>query len=164
MTVRFASAADSSVISEVLFAAFSVFEHEYTPKAFVIVTPSADEVATRFAEGPIWVAELDGKVIGTVSVTNEPEGLYIRSMAVHPDAQGVGVGHRLLDSVDEYYQSGNIDRIFLYTTYFVPGAKELYEKHGFKWVRDTTAEEWYGTSGLEMAKIISHRDRREHRG
>ena len=155
VTVRLASDADSAAIADVLFAAFSKFEHEYTPESFAIVTPSADEVATRFVEGPLWVAERNGKVVGTVSATTEPDGMYIRSMAVGPDAQGLGIGHKLLDAVDEYFQSSELDRIFLYTTYFVPGAKELYEKHGFKWVRDTAAEEWYGTPGLEMEKGIS---------
>ena len=157
VTVRLADEADSAAIADVLFAAFSKFEHEYTPESFAIVTPTTENVATRIVEGPIWVAERDGRVVGTVSVTTEPEGMYIRSMAVQPDAQGLGIGHRLLDAVGEYFQSSELDRIFLYTTYFVPGAKELYEKHGFKWVRDTAAEEWYGTPGLEMDKSISHR-------
>ena len=155
VTVRLASDADSAAIADVLFAAFSKFEHEYTPESFAIVTPSADEVATRFVEGPLWVAERNGKVVGTVSATTEPDGMYIRSMAVGSDAQGLGIGHKLLDAVDEYFQLSELDRIFLYTTYFVPGAKEMYAKHGFKWVRDTAAEEWYGTPGLEMEKGIS---------
>lgn len=154
VNVRLASEADSAAIAEVLFAAFSRFEHEYTPEAFAMVTPSADEVATRFVEGPLWVAERNGYVVGTVSVTTEPEGIYIRSMAVHTEAQGLGIGHKLLDAVDGYFRSSELDRIFLYTTYFVPGAKEMYAKHGFEWVRDTTAEEWYGTPGLEMEKCI----------
>lgn len=154
VTVRLATEADSAAIADVLYAAFSAFKPEYTPEAFAVVTPSAKEVATRFAEGPIWVAERGGKAVGTVSVSTEPEGLYIRSMAVHPEAQGVGVGHKLLDSVEGFLQAGDIERVFLYTTYFVPGAKVLYEKHGFEWVRDTTAEEWYGTPGLEMDKTI----------
>ncbi len=155
IAVRLANENDSAAIADVLHAAFSQFEQEYTPESFAIVTPSADEVATRFVEGPLWVAERGGHVVGTVSVTTEPEGMYIRSMAVHPEAQGLGIGHKLLDAVDEYFRSSELGRIFLYTTYFVPGAKEMYEKHGFTWVRDTTADEWYGTPGLEMEKEIS---------
>jgi len=152
--IRLADGRDSSAIADVLFAAFSLNRAEYTPEAYVVVTPVAAEIEKRFCEGPIWVAELDGEIVGTVSLTTEPEGLYIRSMAVRPDVQGKGIGHRLLDAVDDFFSRSKIDRIFLYTTYFVPGAKEMYEKHGFKWVRDTTAEEWYGTPGLEMDKKI----------
>ncbi len=152
LEVRLADADDSEAIADVLLSAFSPYREYYTPEAFEVVTPKPGEIEGRFAEGPIWIAEIDGKAVGTVSLTTEPEGLYIRSMAVRPDAQGTGIGHKLLDALNEHVSTG---RIFLYTTYFVPGAKELYEKHGFKWVRDTTAEEWYGTPGLEMEKILN---------
>lgn len=154
VTIRPATPEDAESISKVLFEAFGVYRENYTPEAFEVVTPKADEVAGRFAEGPMWVAEMEGDVVGTVSLTTEQEGLYIRSMAVSPNAQGNGAGHKLLDAVDEFAATTDNERIFLYTTYFVPGAKEMYEKHGFEWVRDTTAEEWYGTLGLEMEKAI----------
>lgn len=152
-SVRLAVSDDADAISEVLLLSFGANRESYTPEAFVVVTPSPAEIEGRFAEGPQWVAERDGSVIGTVGVTHEPEGIYIRSLGVAPEEQGHGVGHKLLDAIDEYAASQNAIRIFLYTTYFVPAAVKLYEKHGYKWVRDTTAEEWYGTPGLEMDKI-----------
>ena len=154
VTIRLAIEDDADAIADILLEAFSVFEPEYTPESFAIVTPRTAEISGRFAEGPMWVAVDEEQVVGTVSVTHEPEGLYIRSMAVRPIAQGRGVGHGLLKAVDEYAAGTEVDRVFLYTTYFVPGAKEMYEKHGFVWVRDTPAEEWYGTAGLEMDKRI----------
>lgn len=154
LEIRLAATDDSAAIAEVLREAFMPFREHYTDEAFDVVTASPDVITSRFVEGPIWVAELDGKVVGTVSLTTEPEGLYIRSMAVRPGAQGLGIGHKLLDALNDHVSETEIERIFLYTTYFVPGAKELYEKHGFKWVRDTAAEEWYGTPGLEMDKKL----------
>lgn len=152
--VRLATPDDSAAISQVLREAFGEFRDIYSPAAFPVVTPGAYEIIKRFDEGPQWVAVDDGMIVGTVSVTFEPEGLYIRSMAVRPSEQGRGVGHKLLDAIDAYAATRDLERIFLYTTYFVPGAKELYEKHGFNWVRDTPPEEWYGTPGLEMERII----------
>jgi N-acetylglutamate synthase-like GNAT family acetyltransferase len=152
--VRLALPTDAEAISSVLLKAFGAYKDSYSPEAFSIVTPDAAEIATRFDEGPQWVAEIDGQVIGTASITTEPEGLYIRSMAVDPSVQGRGIGHKLLSAVDEYAPTTDQERIFLYTTYFTPGAKEMYEKHGYKWFRETTAEEWYDTPGLEMDKTI----------
>ena len=154
LKIRLATSEDSVAIAEVLHEAFLPFREHYTAEAFDVVTPSVEIIESRFVEGPIWVAVKDDKLVGTVSLTTEPEGLYIRSMAVRPGAQGLGIGHRLLDALNDHVSESEIGRIFLYTTYFVPGAKELYEKHGFKWVRDTTAEEWYGTPGLEMDKFL----------
>jgi len=152
--VRLATPADAAVISEILLAAFGEYRSLYTPESFAIVTPGPDEIVNRFDEGPQWVALIDHEIVATVSVTDEPEGLYIRSMAVRPLVQGTGVGHKLLAAIDEYTAGTDATRVFLYTTYFGTGARELYEKRGFRWVRDTTADEWYGTPGLEMEKII----------
>lgn len=159
VSVRLATADDAEAVSKVLREAFTVYRDHYTAEAFAVVTPKVDEIVRRFGEGPIWIAELGGDVVGTVSLTTEPEGLYVRSMAVSPDVQGRGVGHRLLDAVNEYAASTEFERIFLYTTYFVPGAKDIYEKHGFEWVRDTTADEWYGTPGLEMDKRLERKEK-----
>jgi N-acetylglutamate synthase-like GNAT family acetyltransferase len=100
VTVRLATKDDSAEISWVLLNAFGQNKESYTPEAFEIVTPSTDSIAERFDEGPQWVAEIDDEIVGTVSLTTEPEGLYIRSMAVRPDAQGRGVGHKLLEAVN----------------------------------------------------------------
>ena len=153
--VRLATPEDAAVISAILLTAFGEFEHHYTPEAFAAVTPPVDEIRKRFEEGPQWVAASDGEIVGTVSLSTEPEGLYVRSMAVRPEAQGRGIGHMLMDAVNDYADESDHERIFLYTTYFVPGARQFYESHGYKWVRDTTAEEWYGTPGLEMERILS---------
>ena len=155
--VRLAKPEDSAAIAEVLREAFGMNRDQYTAEAFTVVTPLAVEIAKRFDEGPQWVALIDDRVVGAVSVTVEEGDLYVRSMAVAPGAQGRGLGHKLLDSVDEYAAGTDFDRIFLYTTYFSRGAKELYEKHGYGWVRDTTADEWYGVPGLEMDKKLERK-------
>jgi GNAT superfamily N-acetyltransferase len=152
--IRLATADDAESIAEILFEAFSEFESGYTPEAFAVVTPPPEEVARRFEEGPMWVALKDEEIVGTVSVLPEPEWLYIRSMAVLPTAQGHGIGYRLLDVIEEYGIKNGFDRLFLYTTYFSPGAIRLYEKNGFVRGRDTTADEWYGTPGLAMDKKL----------
>ncbi|MEO5859991.1 MAG: GNAT family N-acetyltransferase [Pyrinomonadaceae bacterium] len=155
--IRLATPDDAAAIAGVLFAAFSPNREHYTPEAFDAVTLTPESVLDRLVEGPIWVAELDNEVVGTVSLTTEPEGLYVRSMAIKPSAQRMGIAKRLLDVIDEHAAANGYERIFLYTSYFILGAKELYEKQGFKWVRDTEAEEWHGTLGLEMDKKVERK-------
>ena len=152
--IRLAQPGDEAAIAKVLLEAFSRFRNDYTPESFAVVTASAEEVAKRFDEGPIWVAEDQGEIVATVSVLPEPEWLYIRSMAVSPAAQGLGIAHRLLDAIEKYATHEGFEKLFLYTTYFSVGAIELYEKHGFVRGRDTTAEEWFGTPGLAMEKSL----------
>jgi N-acetylglutamate synthase-like GNAT family acetyltransferase len=154
VVVRFAAVDDAAEISRVLLEAFGSIREHYTLEAFNAVTPTAEEIETRFAEGPMWVAELDGKVVGTVSLSTEAEGLYVRSMAVVPEAQGQGVARELLKSLHDHAAGTGAKRIFLYTLPFQKGAREMYEKFGYTWVRDTTAEEWFGVPGLEMELFI----------
>ncbi len=152
--IRRATIQDAEVIAEILRDAFSEFASDYTPEAFAVVTAQADEIAGRVEEGPIWVAVKDNEIVGTVSAVPEPEWLYIRSMAVLPSVQGLGIGGRLLDAVESYGIENGFDRLFLYTTNFSSDAIRLYEKHKFRKVRDTSGEEWYGTPGLAMDKKI----------
>ena len=153
--VRLATPEDSEAISGILRIAFSEFKNDYTPEAFEVVTPPAEAIATRFAAGPQWVATVDGKKVGTVSVFPEPDHLYIRSMAVLPEAQGLGVGKKLLGAVEAYAIEARFERLFLHTTHFSKSAIRLYEKFGFQKTGDTTAEEWYGTPGLGMEKKLA---------
>ena len=110
--IRLATEDDAAAIAEVLVAAFSPNREHYTPEAFAAVTPTPEAVVERFAEGPMWVAELDGEVVGTVSLTTEPEGLYVRSMAIKPSAQRLGIGKRLLDVIDDHWAASGHERIF----------------------------------------------------
>jgi len=79
-TVRLAEPHDAEVIAATLRAAFAEFQQLYTPAAFRATTPGAKQIAERFAEGPIWIAELAGKAVGTVAAVPRSLELYIRSM------------------------------------------------------------------------------------
>ena len=100
LQIRAATADDAGSISAILIEAFSELRESYTAEAFKAVTPAEDEIVRRLDEGPIWVAEKDGEILGTVSAVPEPEWLYIRSMAVRPNVQGLGVVSRLLNAVE----------------------------------------------------------------
>lgn len=152
--VRLAFVEEANSIAGILREAFAEFATDYTPEAFAIVTPAEDEIALRFDEGPIWVAVNGDEIVATVSAVPEPEWLYIRSMAVLPRAQGLGVARKMLEAVEEYAIETGFERLFLYTTHFSKDAIRLYEKNGFERGRDTSADEWYGTPGLAMEKKI----------
>ncbi len=154
MEVRIANHRDADAISSLILEAFSPFRSEYTDGAFEYTTPSAEVVRGRVDEGPIWLAEIDGKPVGTVSGLPEGERFYIRSMAIVPTAQRKGVGQKLLETLEKYASENGFRRLYLYTTYVLPGAKRLYEKNGFYVLRETPPDEWFGMGGLEMEKIL----------
>lgn len=155
LNLRLGTADDSEMISALIHEAFAPFEKEYTAGAFEYTTPTAEAIRPRFDEGPIWIAEMNGEPLGTVSGLPEGERFYIRSMAIKPSAQRGGIGQRLLDALETYARAEGFEKLYLYTTFVLPGAKRLYEKNGFYVLRETPPEEWFDMGGLEMEKVLS---------
>lgn len=153
VTLRLARSSDAGAIAATLRTAFVAFEALYTPSAFAATTPKPEQVTERFQEGPIWLAERQGQVLGTVSVVPRPGELYIRSLAVDPTARGQGIGTRLLRAVEEFAAPEGYRRLVLTTTPFLRSAIRLYEQAGFRF----TGEEGdlFGTSLLWMARDLT---------
>jgi ribosomal protein S18 acetylase RimI-like enzyme len=152
--IRRAIPDDSETIASLILEAFSPFESEYTREAFEFTTPRTDAIVARFSEGPIWIAEMDREPVGTVSGMPDARRFYIRSMAIKPSVQRAGIGQRLLDTLEAYARENGFEKLYLYTTYPLPGARRLYEKNGFYVVRESSPEEWCDMASLEMEKQL----------
>jgi ribosomal protein S18 acetylase RimI-like enzyme len=152
MTIRRAEPHDAEAISATLRAAFAEFEPLYTPAAFNATTPSTEQIAERFAEGPTWIAEVADSVVGTVAAVPLGTELYIRSMAVRPTARGAGIGARLLNTVEAFAAAHRYRRLTLNTTPFLLAAVQLYERAGFGYTGE--APDLFGTRLLTMAKDV----------
>jgi len=149
--IRQALPADAAAIAALLKVAFLEFEPLYTPEGFRATTPAAEEIEPRFAEGPIWVAEHDGRIVGTASVVPKGDGLYIRSMAVHPAARGGGIATLLLNTAEQAADVFACSRLFLSTTPFLDAAIRLYERAGFRRT-DDGPHDLFGTPLMTMVK------------
>lgn len=155
--VRRAAADDSEAIAAVLQAAFAGYRASYTQAAYAATTPGAAEVRRRLGEGPTWVASLEGAIAGTVSALPKGTALYIRSMAVLPQARGHGAGRRLLEAVEAFAAAEGFRSMTLSTTPFLAEAIRLYGRFGFA----RTAEgphDLAGTPLFTMAKVACSGD------
>jgi GNAT superfamily N-acetyltransferase len=132
MQIAIASQSDVEDIASVLLAAFRDFEALYTPDAFRATTPDATRISERLAEGPTWIARLGTVAVATVSAVERPEDVYIRSMAVVPNARGTGVARLLLAEVETFAASRGATRLSLTTTPFLTAAIRVYERAGFR--------------------------------
>jgi GNAT superfamily N-acetyltransferase len=117
--VRRAVTDEAPIIARVLFQAFVEFEVQYTPAAFAATTPMSDQIQERWREGPVWVAALGDQLVGTICAVPKSEGLYIRSMAVLSSHRGHGIGHLLLQAVEQFAIAQGFQRMFLSTTPFL---------------------------------------------
>jgi ribosomal protein S18 acetylase RimI-like enzyme len=151
--IRPATPTDVPTIASILHAAFAEYKPIYTPGGFAATTPTAAQIAARWHEGPVWVALQNGVIVGTVSAVPKGDALYIRSMAVLPDARGHRVGERLLDQIESYAREHNHTRLYLSTTPFLDRAIRLYESYGFQ--RKTTGpQDLFGTPIFSMEKLL----------
>ncbi len=85
-----------------------------------------------------WVAELDGSILGCGALHVLWEDLAeIRTLAVHPDAVGQGVGHALVGKLVEHGKKLGLRRIFVLTF-----EECFFSRHGFQTIEGTpvTAE------------------------
>jgi ribosomal protein S18 acetylase RimI-like enzyme len=138
VTVRPAEVADHTRIGDLTVAAYAAagqlvegYGYDTTLRA----------VTHRAEHATILVAELDGAVVGSVSIIDPdgeyaeieggPEELEFRMLAVDPDLQGAGVGTALLEAVLAEALRHKKSRVVLATMRDNARAQGLYERRGF---------------------------------
>jgi putative acetyltransferase len=151
--IREATPADAGAISALLEQAFRDFKALYTPEAFFATVLSESDVLVRLGEGPVWVAETDSTLIGTVGALCVSDSVMVRGMAVSPTARGFGLGGKLLGLTEEFARKRGYQRLSLYTTAFLKQAIRLYEGAGFQFTGETYNP--HGTELLRMVKALA---------
>jgi len=130
--LRRAQREDLETVASVLAAAFASYRPLYTEEGYARTTPSARELALRFDEGPMWVADIGGAIVGTLSAVVQGDSLFLRSMAILPGARGERMGRQLLDEATRFAREGGARSLTLSTTPFLDRAIALYESYGFR--------------------------------
>lgn len=108
----------------------------------------AEVTAQRAAEGECWVAETEGRVVGTVTLippgTARGPGYYERpgvavfhQFAVDPDRQGHGIGSRMMDHVEQRAAALGASEIALDTAEGASRLIAMYARRGYREVERT---------------------------
>jgi ribosomal protein S18 acetylase RimI-like enzyme len=155
--VRCANPDDAAAVAALLHQAFIEFKPLYTESGFAATVLNTEEVLTRMAEGPVWIALNGDEVIGTVAAVQKGNSLYVRGMAVLPVARGSGTGRKLLDTVAQLACNSKCVGLFLSTAPFLSAAIRLYESYGF--CRVGAPHDLFGTPLFTMEKILSCSDK-----
>ena len=84
-----------------------------------------DEVAAGI--GDFFVAEEEGRIVGTIGLEVRAPYALLRSAAVDPARQGDGIRARLVGRLVEEARSRRLAALYLFT----PSAAPYFERHGF---------------------------------
>lgn len=124
--VRAAVAADVPAVRAVTDAAY----HHYIERIGVVPQPMEADHAANVAAGRVFVA--GEPVAGLVVVEAHEDHFFLDSIAVHPGAQGRGVGRRLLAFVDARARALGLPEVRLYTNAMMWENQEIYPRYGYE--------------------------------
>lgn len=145
---RAARAADVPAIQEVVRQAYS----GYIPRLGKPPGPMLDDYDRLVGDGHVRVVELSGKVVGVIVLIPRPGHLLLDNVAVHPQAQGRGIGRLLLEEAERVARHHGYGTIRLYTNEAMTENVNLYGRMGY--VETHRAEE-SGFRRIYMAKTLA---------
>lgn len=90
-----------------------------------------DEIINK--NGYIFLAQIDQQIVGCVALEKVDHKIYMLSrMGVDSNYQGLKIGQNLIDVSINKAKELNAKKLFLYTSYQLVKAINLYFKNGFK--------------------------------
>jgi GNAT superfamily N-acetyltransferase len=93
--------------------------------------PMLRDYAVAIRDEQVHVVEQDGDIIGALVLALTDEGFLLEMIAVHPAAQGTGVGRRLLEFSEAEALRQGYAAIYLYTHEKMTENQALYSKIGY---------------------------------
>lgn len=131
------------------------------------IYPIREDALKGLENGDLFIAEFEGKIVGSIILSHEPEGGYenvqwhidaeyddifvIRTFVVHPDYFKNNVGYSLMKFAEEEARRCNIKSIRLDVYENNMPAIKLYEKMGYKYL--DSIDLGLGQYGLDWFKI-----------
>jgi ribosomal protein S18 acetylase RimI-like enzyme len=98
--------------------------------------PLAEDLRPRIHNGHVWI--VGRPVEGLICLRPMDEALLIQNVAVHPNAQGTGLGRRLMDFAEDVARQKGFHRISLYTNEVMTENLAIYAHLGYREVARRT--------------------------
>lgn len=94
--------------------------------------PMVADFAAATARNELYAIDVDGVLAGYVLFYPRGDHLHLENVAVDPNFQGQGLGHRLIEFVERCARQQDIARVELYTNAKMFENLELYPRLGYR--------------------------------
>ena len=111
-------------------------------------------------ENAIWSVHSGGRIIGSIGVDGEDLAAgqaHLRWFILEEDAQGMGLGKKLLQKAIEFSDQQGFDELHLWTFKGLDQARKLYEMNGFELFKECRGSQW-GKEVLEQQFVRFFKD------
>jgi DNA-binding MarR family transcriptional regulator/GNAT superfamily N-acetyltransferase len=90
-----------------------------------------------------WIADLDGEPVGSVFLVKETDEVArLRLLLVEPPARGLGLGRDLVRQCVTFARAAGYRKITLWTHGVLTAARAIYQKEGFRLVKQWTHDDF----------------------
>ena len=149
--IRLADFSDATEIADLLEDSFSEYKNLYTKKAFTETILGVYKIKERVYNKRTWIVSIDGAISGTISLIPANGTLYIKSVAVAPEARRRGLGILMMKHAEHEAGRMRLRYLELTTTHFLSAAIRLYQNLGFE---QRGQKDLYGTPLIRMLKDL----------
>ncbi len=125
--LRFAAAGEASEVAALVDRAYA----GYIERMGRMPGPMLDDYAALIADGLVRVICRDGRIRGVLVLIEKDDHLLLDNVAVDPDAQGFGIGRRLVAAAEATARRLGYATVRLYTHETMVENVALYEHLGF---------------------------------
>ncbi|MFB7140219.1 GNAT family N-acetyltransferase [Gottfriedia sp. NPDC056225] len=100
--------------------------------------------------GELWVAEVNGEIVGSIAITKANESVaQLRWFVLDERFQGLGIGKKLIETALNFCKENQFEHVFLWTVSTLGAARYLYKKYGFTLTEEKPNFEWIGSELIE---------------
>ncbi|MBF9234435.1 GNAT family N-acetyltransferase [Microvirga alba] len=147
VTLRPAIQSDLATVHEIVRAAYT----HYIARIGRKPGPMLDNYSALISDGRVYVAERDDTVQGVLVLVPQKDAMLLDNVAVAPEAQGSGIGRRMLEFAEQTAIKAGYGFIKLYTNEAMTENIALYTRFGYA---ETHRAEERGLRRLYMSKVL----------